>query len=65
MYRVPDANNNYAFSKELFIEGSLAEAGRLFKLAVLTSDIVPVSRDNLNEKISSQKKSGKVKKIKS
>ena len=65
MYRVPDANNNYAFSKELFIEGSLAEAGRLFKLAVLTSDIVPVPKDNPNEKISSQKKSGKVKKIKS
>ncbi|ESU39576.1 Hypothetical protein DHA2_16037 [Giardia duodenalis] len=64
LYRVPDPDGNYIFSKELFIEGSLAETGRLFKLGVLTSDIVPVSEDNLEEKTNSKKKSKKVKKIK-
>lgn len=64
LYRVPDTNNNYVFSKELFIEGSLAEAGRLFKLGVLTEDIVPVPRDSLGEGSGSQRKLKKVKKFK-
>lgn len=64
LYRVPDPDGNYIFSNELFIEGSLAETGRLFKLGVLTSDVVPVSEDSLEEKTNSKKKSKKVKKIK-
>lgn len=64
LYRIPDTDNNYIFSRELFIEGSVAEAGRLFKLGVLTNDVVSVQAEDSHKKSSSQGKSRKVKKFK-